>query len=161
MWTSANANFTNPEILEIRKICFSPSGGASSGSSGISYWLSNDSGVNIFFTGSSNVGIGTSSPTAKLEVVGGDTKINSITVGRGGGNIATNTVVGSSAMGANVTGNQNVALGTYALNGNSVGSNNVAVGNMAGSNLTTGNNNIFIGNNVQPTSTSVSNTFNI
>lgn len=40
-----------------------------------------------------NVGIGTSTPSAKLEVAGGDAIINGITVGRGPGNIASNTIV--------------------------------------------------------------------
>lgn len=56
------------------------------------YWLSTDAGVNIYFTGAGNVGIGTTSPTKKLEV-SGDALINGVTIGRGGGNIATNTAL--------------------------------------------------------------------
>lgn len=45
-----------------------------------------------------SVGIGTSTPSAKLEVSGGDAIVNGILVGRGGGNIFNNTVVGAVSM---------------------------------------------------------------
>jgi hypothetical protein len=38
------------------------------GGGGSSYWMSNDAWANIFFTGSSNVGIGTTSPGAQLQI---------------------------------------------------------------------------------------------
>ena len=47
------------------------------------YWSSTDAGVNIYFTGAGNVGIGVTNATRKLEV-SGDAVINGITVGRGG-----------------------------------------------------------------------------
>ena len=44
--------------------------------------------------GNNRVGISTSSPSALLDVDGGDALIHGATVGRGAGDVATNTVVG-------------------------------------------------------------------
>jgi hypothetical protein len=90
------------------------------------YWSSTDAGVNIYFTGS-NVGIGTATPAAKLDV-SGDVLINGVTVGRGGGNIANNTANGSSALFYNTTGNFNVANGYQSLVSNTTGAANSANG---------------------------------
>jgi hypothetical protein len=90
-----------------------------------------------------------------------DASINSITVGRGGGNLSTNTAVGLSALQANISGYNNTAVGYHALLGNT-GSNNTAIGynalafNTSGvqntaigaetlSNNQTGNNNLALG----------------
>ena len=79
---------------------------------------------NAYFTG--NVGIGTYNPTAKLEVTG-DALINTITVGRGGGNDITNNAVGYQALQYNV-GNNNTAIGSQALLSNTNGALNTATG---------------------------------
>lgn len=105
-------------------------------------WLTN--GTSIYFN-AGNVGIGTSVPSSKFEVFGGDALVNSLTVGRGGGNRINNAALGdqalayngsgqgNTAIGANalrygMSGNQNVAIGWYSLNYNYTGSNNVALG---------------------------------
>jgi hypothetical protein len=91
-----------------------------------------------------NVGIGTTSPTDKLHVEGGDALINGLTVGRGAGDNATNVVLGSGALANNVSGfnivaigvealakstiENNTAVGAYALQENVVGVSNTAVG---------------------------------
>ena len=54
-------------------------------------------GNNAYYT-AGNVGIGTSSPTALLDVSGGDAKINTLTIGRGNGSIAENTAIGFEAL---------------------------------------------------------------
>ena len=79
-----------------------------------------------------NVGIGTSNPTALLEVAGGDAKVNSLLIGRGGGNILSNVVLGDSALINNIDGIHNTAIGTNSLSSNTTGSNNIALGNDAG-----------------------------
>jgi hypothetical protein len=61
-----------------------------------------------------------------------DLSVNGITVGRGSGDIATNTTVGSGANGSNSTGTYNTAIGAGALGINSTGSNNTALGTNAG-----------------------------
>ena len=57
--------------------------------------------------------------------------INTLTVGRGGGAVSTNTAVGASALAANTTGDINVAVGYLALAANIAGRQCVAVGKSA------------------------------
>ncbi len=81
-----------------------------------------------------NVGIGTPSPQARLEVVNGDAKINSLTFGTGGGELmpyySANTAVGFSCLQVNV-GGQNTAVGYLTLSQNLNGGNNSAFGSQA------------------------------
>lgn len=65
-------------------------------------------GFNIDFN--NNVGIGTTTPGAKLDV-NGDALINNITIGRGPGNISTNTALGTGALDSTTTANYNIAVG--------------------------------------------------
>jgi hypothetical protein len=74
-----------------------------------------------------------------------DTLINSLTVGRGGGNIASNTAVGDSALGSNTTGIGNAAVGYRSLDSNTTGSNNTALGYAALYLNTIGINNTSVG----------------
>jgi hypothetical protein len=103
-----------------------------------------DNGGNTIFGGSGNVGIGTTSPAASLDV-NGDSIINGLNIGRGGGNIDSNTRVGFNALLNNTTGSQNTAIGFNALNNNTTGSQNTAIGRDALLNNTTGINNTAIG----------------
>jgi hypothetical protein len=86
---------------------------------------------------SGNIGIGTLNPSKKLEV-NGDTLINGLTVGKGGGNIASNTATGLNALYSNTTGNSNTASGVQALFSNTTGANNTASGYAALLSNTTG-----------------------
>ncbi|OGH16339.1 MAG: hypothetical protein A3C30_03100 [Candidatus Levybacteria bacterium RIFCSPHIGHO2_02_FULL_40_18] len=71
------------------------------------------------------LGIGTSSPTATLDVSGNakvsslttssDATINTLTVGLGGGSVTTNATVGKNALLNNTTGARNTAVGYEAL----------------------------------------------
>jgi hypothetical protein len=88
--------------------------------------------------------------------------VNNITVGRGAGEISTNTALGLNALlnnttgfnntasgrGAllnNTTGNNNTASGRAALIGNDTGNNNTALGEKSGCDITTGSSNTIIG----------------
>ena len=125
---------------------------------------------NLYTTG--NVGIGTVTPAKKLDV-NGDILVNGITIGRGGGNLGTNTVVGISAFQYNNTGFNNVIVGGYvkisAVGGGdsntaigysslaqNSGSFNTSLGASAGNttstsaNNETGNNSVYIGYNTKP-----------
>jgi hypothetical protein len=77
-------------------------------------------------TDSGNVGIGTTSPGAKLDV-NGDALINNVTIGRGPGNISTNTAIGTGALDSTTTANYNIALG-WAANVNNNANGLTAIG---------------------------------
>ncbi len=93
-----------------------------------------------------NVGIGTTTPTSKLEVVGGDALINSLTVGRGSGNDISNTAFGNQALAANLAaGLANTAIGQSALSSNTTGTSSTALGFYALRLNTTGYSNVAVG----------------
>ncbi len=69
--------------------------------------------------------------------VGSDASINSLTVGRSGGNISTNTAFGVTALTSNTTGTSNTAIGYqagYAGTANTTGTNNTYIGYQAQAN---------------------------
>jgi len=74
-----------------------------------------------------------------------DASINGLTVGRGAGNVSTNTVVGSSALAANTTGGQGAAFGVNALAANTTGIRNTGIGQLALFTNTTGQQNTAVG----------------
>jgi hypothetical protein len=59
------------------------------------------------------------------------TKVSSGMLGNGGGDIATNTALGTSALNSNTTGSANTALGVQALQTNTVAARNTVVGYQA------------------------------
>lgn len=101
----------------------------------------------LFFGGTSaqNIGIGTNSPSALLEVAGGDARINGLTIGRGKNGIESNVAAGDSSLFNNIIGNSNTAIGLKTLFNNKEGSYNVAVGRQALYNNTIGIDNIAVG----------------
>ncbi len=103
-------------------------------------WVVNSN--NIFNNGN-NVGIGITTPLFKLSV-SEDSEFNGIRVGKGAGNIITNTAVGNGALSSITTGSLNTALGNLALNLNSTGNGNTAIGVESLRN-NTGSNNTAIG----------------
>jgi len=102
-------------------------------------------------TASGRLLIGTTTEsTYELDVVGDirstlDANINGLTVGKGGGSVASNTAVGISVISGTATGTQNTGVGNTALRDLSSGSSNTAVGQAAGRATTTGANNVFMG----------------
>ena len=104
------------------------------------------SGNNISTINSGNVGIGTTTPRAKLDV-NGDALINGLKAGKGGGNQTTNTAFGINALDSNKTAGDNTAIGYQALRYNTAGSSNTAIGVNALYANTTGYSNVAIGNN--------------
>lgn len=91
---------------------------------------SNSAGNMIYINAADNVGIGTSTPSSKLEV-NGDSKINGLTVGRGNGNVGSNTCFGNQALASNTSGIDNIAIGNSTLFLNQTGNKNIAIGNGA------------------------------
>jgi trimeric autotransporter adhesin len=88
--------------------------------------------------------------TGALRVEGGmsagkDSYFNGLRLGRGNGNIESNTAVGLFTLGAVISGTSNTATGAYSLFSNTAGSNNSAFGYGALSNNTTGSSNTATG----------------
>jgi hypothetical protein len=75
----------------------------------------------------------------------GDATISGLTVGKGGGSIATNTSLGASALNANTTGTNNIGIGYVASPNNTTGLNNTVVGSQALYTNSTGSYNTAIG----------------
>lgn len=90
------------------------------------------------------LGIGTTSPSSALHITS-DALINSLTIGRGGGSISTNTAVGASALPANTGGSNNTAIGNRALESMTTGESNTAIGSGALLRNTIGTHNTAIG----------------
>ena len=116
------------------------------------------------------------STTTKLS--NGDLEVNGISVGKGSGTGAYNTVLGGiTPLSSNTTGDSNVAIGTQSLKSNLIGSDNIAVGvnalvnNNGSSNIGIGGNagqgnisgigNISIGINANYSNTNLNNTITI
>ena len=76
-----------------------------------------------------------------------DASIHGLTVGLGGGAVATNTAIGSGALSATATGTFNVGVGQVALSAVTSGGNNTAVGRAALNTNTTASDNTAIGFN--------------
>ena len=85
--------------------------------------------------------------------------IQGLTVGKGTGSIATNTVFGSNALQSNTTGSTNTAVGYFSSYFNTTGSANTAVGCNSLQNNTTGQSNTAVGYNaLYSNTTAINNT---
>ena len=106
--------------------------------------------INPQATGNAFVGIGKTTPAYTLDVSGNmrttaDALINGLTVGQGGGNVASNTAVGYNSLQANTTGTSNTAIGLSSLVINTTGQGNTATGQYSLHENTTGQYNTAIG----------------
>ena len=93
----------------------------------IALWPNNGTGF---------VGINTKTPLYSLDISGilntnAGASINGVSIGRGTGNVATNTAVGFEALKLNTLGYRNVAVGYQALQTNTTGYENTVVGTFA------------------------------
>ena len=86
--------------------------------------------------------------------------VNNLAIGKGGGDVANNTAVGTSSLGSNTTGYNNSAVGQGSLSSTTTGIQNTAIGRNAGSFNTTGSYNTFVGDVTgQSANTATRNTF--
>jgi hypothetical protein len=76
-----------------------------------------------------------------------DILVNSLTIGEGGGSIASNTAIGASALQANTTGDANTAIGYLSMQANTTGYGNTSIGNRALYSNTIGFLNSAVGSN--------------
>lgn len=117
----------------------------------------------------SSLGLGTlsSQDADEVDISGGtgaftnlsstnDATLNGVKVGKGGGSVASNTLVGNDAMNATATGANNTAVGYKALQSNTSGAHNTAIGRGALLANTTGSENTALGRNALTTSTEAS-----
>jgi len=87
----------------------------------------------------------TGTVTTNTSLAAADANINGVTVGKGGGSVASNTALGLSSLTSNSSGAHNVAVGWNSLPQNTSGSYNVACGENALFSNTTSGNNVAIG----------------
>jgi hypothetical protein len=106
----------------------------------------------IAFDGSGDITLPTSAAgipytgaTQAVDLGAYDLKVNGLTVGRGNGNIDSNTAIGERALSSNTTGTSNIANGNLALASNTTGNYNTATGFAALLNNTTGSSNVASG----------------
>ena len=90
------------------------------------------------------VSIGTQS-FAGVKTFLNDAVINGVNIGKGGGGVASNTMVGLNALFGNTSGLNNTATGNLALAANTTGDGNSAFGNSSLAANTTGSNNVAFG----------------
>jgi hypothetical protein len=83
--------------------------------------------------------------TAGVFNVVNDASISGLTVGKGGGAIASNTALGNQALFSNTTASNNTAVGYQAGYSNTTGTSNISVGYQAGYSTTTTNDNTALG----------------
>jgi hypothetical protein len=121
----------------------------SSTGAGVPTWVT-PSGVSVPYTGA----------IAAVDLGLFDLTVNSLTVGKGGGNIATNTAIGNAALVANTTGASNTAIGYTALSKNLGASQNTAIGSYALLENISGNSNTATGFQTLRNNTGSSNTAN-
>jgi len=137
---------------------------------GILFSTDDGATVEMFLQDGGNLGIGTITPTFKLDVNGtarvqgvltatADAVVNGVNIGVGGGAIGSNTRVGLNALNGNTTGASNTAIGWRSLQTNSTGASNVAIGTQSLQNSTTASQNTAIGTgSLQETTIGGSNT---
>ena len=87
-----------------------------------------------------------------------DAIFNGIKVGKGSGNVTSNTVIGNSTLTANTTGEYNSAFGKSSMLSNQTGSRNTAYGGDSLFNNVSGNFNVAIGNSALENTTGNDNT---
>jgi hypothetical protein len=102
-------------------------------------------GNSVISQTSGNLGIGTTTPTVKLELAGSDAKIYGLTIGRGSGSVGTNQAFGYQSLYSNTTGLDNIAIGHQSLYSNTYGNANTGVGLSSLYSNTVGSNNTAVG----------------
>lgn len=113
-------------------------------------------GVGVDRSASGTFAIGSTNATSV--VITPDAQVNGLLVGRGGGSINTNAVLGVEAFSANVSGSLNTAVGYRALRLNTIGAGNVAVGYQALQNTLSDNFSTAVGAGALGQSTGSNNT---
>lgn len=146
----AGSNITITPSGNELTISATPGGGGTIGGSGTANYLplfteATTLGNSVLYQSGGNIGIGTTTPDAKLELSGNDALINGLTIGRGTGNLFGNSAFGYRALYSNTTGHNNTANGYQVLYSNIEGSGNTANGYASLYSNSTGDYNTAIG----------------
>jgi hypothetical protein len=149
--TSQNLNTYNSNQTRISGGVLQFTGGAyiNAISQELAFWLGGSEKARFTTNGRLLIGTTTES-TYELDVVGDirstlDANINGLTVGKGGGNLASNTGVGFESLLNNTTGFNNTSLGYQASKANTTGFLNTAVGYLALAQGTSASRNVAVG----------------
>ena len=110
------------------------------------------SGIRLFATGDCSFN-GSLSLNGTLRTLR-DMSVNTLTVGRGGGGVATNAAFGYQTLAKNTSGSHNIAVGNASLTNTTTGLNNTAIGSGSLQTNTTGSQNVAIGRNAGNVGTS-------
>jgi hypothetical protein len=111
------------------------------------------SNTNLYWDNTnSRLGIGTTTPSVRLQVTGSDAIINLVKAGKGNGSKLRNTAFGTNALDVTNADN-NTAIGYQALKSNTDGTLNTAIGREALTNNTEGVSNVAVGNGTLSTNT--------
>ena len=98
------------------------SGSSADIASGLTNWIVNAKAVKDYVD---------TATVAGTTLFGTDISVNSLTVGKAGGNVATNTALGINVLQNNTTGNNNTGVGNYALSANDEGYYLTSIGSSA------------------------------
>ena len=129
---------TGPTLTRTTILSSSNSGSAVTFSGTVTVWVDYPASKAVYQDASNNVTL-----PAGL-TLSNDASINSLTVGRGGGSVSTNTVLGTSAFFLNTSGATSTIVG-YQAGYSVTGTSNQLFGYQAGYGITTGASNVIIG----------------
>jgi len=129
--------------------------------SGLTAGRVNYNGTGGLLVDSANLTFDGTTLTANKVTSTNDASIHGLTVGLGGGSVATNTAFGYSALTSNTSGNRNTAIGYFSTIYNTTGVSNTALGISSLYTNTTGNNNVAIGDGAVTSNTTGSNNIGI
>jgi hypothetical protein len=138
----------NPTVLWTSNISFGLDNGPLSGTTNYipKFTSSTTLGNSQIFDNGTNVGIGTTTPSYKLDVTS-DIRVNNRIIGEGVGSDVSNTfIIGN--INSSFSGTNTTAIGSSNLSGITTASGNTLIGSGAGGSITTGGSNTYIGRDV-------------
>jgi hypothetical protein len=110
-----------------------------------SFFAAGDTDTGVYFPSGGNAIAITAGGVQGIRVSATFVTVQGLNIGRGGGFINSNSVLGVGTLAVNTSGVNNTAIGYFSLNGNTTGSNNVGVGFGTLTNNTIGTGNLAIG----------------
>jgi hypothetical protein len=148
--TTINLSSATVQLAGVTSLAYSGAdvriGSVTAGFTSLSLYTAGTEKMRIAAT-TGNILINTTTDAGFKLDVNGTARLNTIPIGLGGGQVATNTTVGITALSANSSGSLNASFGYTALAFNTTGSSNTAIGFQSGYGNGTGSNNTSVGRN--------------